>query len=266
MKKSRITAAVLAFLVGTFGIDRFYLNQAPLGIFLVLFTIMSITVFGWPLSGIIGVVHAFKLITMSDEKFDEKHNKKFLQKERDRQARGQNRVNKNKSRTQKDMSVQREKYRYDKQSKSRANPFIKSGQSKYKEYNLEGAAEDFEQALELSPDNRGLHFNMASVYSLMEKKDKAFYHIEQAVKLGFKDFDKIKTHDDLAYLRIQPEFDAFKANGYFIKNVKGIEPPIDGLLQDDRLLTQLNKLKDLRDRGLLSEKEFVYEKEKISKR
>jgi len=267
MKKSRITAALLAFFVGSFGVDRFYLGQAPFGIFLTMLTIIGIRAFGWPLAGIIGVIHAMQLLTMSEERFDQKYNKGYNRRMQARRERGQNSGSQQRNRrVDKDMRAERGRNNYKSQQKSRANPFIKSGQKKYKDYDLEGASADFEQALELSPGNRGLHFNMAAVYSLMEKKEKSFYHLEEAVKLGFKDFDKIQTHDDLAFLRIQKEFDSFKENGYSLKNVKGIAPPKEDLLQDDRLLTQLNKLKDLRDRGLLSEKEFVYEKEKLSRR
>ena len=67
-------------------------------------------------------------------------------------------------------------------------------------------------ALKIDPKDVALHFNIAAAYSLTEDKDKGFYHLSEAVKYGFKDFEKITSHDDLAYLRIQPEFEEFKAN------------------------------------------------------
>jgi len=147
--------------------------------------------------------------------------------------------------------------------KARSNPFKKTGIQKYKEFEMEGAIEDFKQGLAIDPKDLALHFNIAAAYSLTEDKDKAFHHISEAVKLGFKDFEKINTHDDLAYVRIQPEFDDFKDNGYkLVKQTRQI-PVKEDEVTDDVLLSQLNKLAEMRKKGLLSNDEFVLEKEKL---
>jgi len=134
--------------------------------------------------------------------------------------------------------------------------------AKFKEYDYDGAIEDFEKALIISPDDIALHFNLAAAYSLTEEKEKAFTHLDRAVALGFKDFDRIDSHDALAYLRIQPEFDAFKENGYRAKagTVKKENPGLDA-----NLLEQLNRLQDLRERGVLTEAEFATQKGKLLK-
>ena len=77
--------------------------------------------------------------------------------------------------------------------------------------------------------------------------------------------NKVLEIDDFAFLRIQEDFEAFKEAGFKQEKAKSLEPPKDDLLQDDLLLSQLNKLKNLREKGLLSEKEFLYEKEKLLK-
>ncbi|MBK6782530.1 MAG: hypothetical protein IPG79_01330 [Saprospiraceae bacterium] len=41
-------------------------------------------------------------------------------------------------------------------------------------------------------------------------KEKAFRHLSLAVETGMDDVNRILTHDDLAFVRIQPEFDNFK--------------------------------------------------------
>lgn len=158
---------------------------------------------------------------------------------------------------------------------SKSNPFKKSGIAKYKEFDLDGAIADFEQGLAISEGDVALHWNITAAYSLTEKKDKAFFHLNRAVELGFIDFEKIQTHDDLAFLRIQPEFDDFKANGYKLgarqaqqsRESKRLDAPEQTEnLTDDILLSQLNKLAELRKKGLLSEQEFVTERKKLLRR
>lgn len=90
----------------------------------------------------------------------------------------------------------------------KSNPFKKSGLQKYKDFDIEDAIVDFEKGLEIEPNDKALHWNLAAAYSLSENKVKAFYHLQKAVENGFNDFDKIASHDDLAYIRIQPEYDA----------------------------------------------------------
>ncbi len=92
--------------------------------------------------------------------------------------------------------------------------FIKSGHAKYKEYDYKGAIEEFSKALELNPKDKVAHFNIACCYSLEEQASKSFVHLDQAVANGFKDFERIKTHDGLAYLRVQKQFDSFEKNGF----------------------------------------------------
>jgi len=158
---------------------------------------------------------------------------------------------------------------------SKSNPFKKSGIAKYKEFDLDGAIADFEQGLAISEGDVALHWNIACAYSLTEKKDKAFFHLNRAVELGFNDFEKIQAHDDLAFLRIQPEFDDFKANGYKLGAQQAQQSRAskrDDVSQktenitDDILLSQLNKLAELRKKGLLSEQEFVMERKKLLRR
>ena len=141
------------------------------------------------------------------------------------------------------------------------NPYKKSGMEKYKEYDYKGAIEDFEKSLSVDDADVATHFNIACAYSIMEDKDKAFFHLSKAVALGFSDKEKIKTHDALAYLRIQDEFESFVQNGY--KMTSGAVPPEEKITQNNDLLEQLNKLAELREKGLLTEEEFVLQKRKL---
>jgi len=158
----------------------------------------------------------------------------------------------------------------------KANAFKSSGIRKYKDYDYDGAIDDFKQALEFNPKDIATHFNIACSYSLNEEADKSLHHLDKAVELGFNDFTKIKEHDALAYVRIQPTFDAFERNGF--KLVKSLEQPKEDLLnpvvkkqpaQDNStpttadLLEQLRKLGELKEKGLLTMEEFEAQKRKL---
>ena len=93
----------------------------------------------------------------------------------------------------------------------------------------------------------------------------------KAVELGFKDFDKINTHDDLAFLRIQDDFESLKNSGF--KNTNTSQRPKTTRSSqantqtkepmDDVLLSQLNRLMELRKKGVLTENEYLVERKKI---
>lgn len=147
----------------------------------------------------------------------------------------------------------------------------KSGIDKYKDYDYQGAIEEFKKALELDPNDISIHFNLACTYSLNEEADKAFEHLDRAVTLGFTDFKRIKEHDALAYLRIQDAFDEFELNGFRLKqavlqkqtqskNQAVQEPAVE---DHSPILDQLKKLDELRLKGLLTEEEFVTQKRKL---
>ncbi len=140
------------------------------------------------------------------------------------------------------------------------NPFRSSGLAKFKDYDYDGAIEDFQKALQINNEDVAVHFNLACAYSLTEEKEKSMYHLDRAVALGFKDFEKIRNHDALAFVRIQDEFEAFEENGFRLSSPKATAPRTQG---DTELLDQLNKLAELRERGLLTEEEFVFQKKKL---
>ncbi len=291
--KNRTTAALIALFLGAFGAHKFYLKDSGAGIFyLILFMVGSSM--RLPISAFLGWVDAFVLFTMSDERFDAKYNKDYDNR---RDRRGQRRDNRYESRQQRrypprdaysnrrqqgSYQGRRESYRrppqkpQNKVKRPRENPFKKTGISKYKDYDIDGAIEDFKKGIELDPQDMALHFNLAAAYSLTEKADQSYYHLAKAVEHGFKDFEKIKTHDDLAFLRIQEGFDAFQDGGYRlssdgeVKSIPAGSQPQNQMpeevIKDDILLSQLQKLSELRNKGLLSEKEYVVEKEKLMRR
>lgn len=215
---------------------------------------------------ILGVFDAIRLNSMSTEQFDTKYNRRRGRRSVPPQNRQRQRASSNSR--QEEIRMERQRSQNLKLSKKqRNNPFRKSADKKFQEYDLEGALEDYQKATEIAPADMDMHFNLACIYSLKEDKDRSFHHLEKAISMGFKNIDKINTKDELAYLRIQPEFETFVANGYTQTNKpNAMQPPKDDLLQNDVLLAQLNKLKEMRERGLLSDKEFAYEKERLTRK
>ena len=255
--KNKTTAGLFALFLGWLGIHRFYLGQTGLGV--LYFFLLFFFGFSW----LLGIIDAIVFFNMSEEEFNRKYNSSEQVRSNDRrtqygpysQQRGRiPQVPRTAAPTGRDIQ----------------NPYKVNGIKKYKEFDLEGAIEDFKKGLEIHPKDISLHFNIACAYSLTEQVDKAYLHLDKAVNLGFNDFDKIKSHDDLAYVRIQDRFDEFQNNGYRIDpvNIQGL-PKTDQIkdepVKDDLLLGQLKRLAELRDRGLLSEKEFMIEKNKLTR-
>lgn len=255
--KNKTTAGLLALFLGWAGVHRFYLGQTGLGI--LYFFLMFFGV-----SFILGLIDAIVFFSMDENEFNRKHNSPERLAANERNTKQYGPYSQNRGRIP---TVPRNAQN---SGRDIQNPYKVNGIKKYKEFDLEGAIDDFKKGLEIHPKDISLHFNLACAYSLTEQVDKAYAHLDKAVSLGFNDFEKIKTHDDLAYVRIQDRFDEFQDNGYRLKSANAVEPPQmketkEETIQDDVLLGQLKRLSELRDRGLLSEQEFIIEKKKLSR-
>jgi TM2 domain-containing membrane protein YozV len=274
--KEKNVAGVLALFLGGFGVHRFYLNQNGLGVFYLIFC-------WFPLMWIIGLIDAIVFFSMDQDDFDRKYNKERFRDYRDTDfERGEYRHKRRAERRQ----HRRTERQYERRTSRnfsppqrpvrKNNPYKASGVKKYKDFDYEGAIEDFEQALKIEPNDVATHFNLACSYSLNEEVEQAFYHLDRAVDLGFSDFKRIKEHDALAYLRIQPQFETFEKNGFRSSATNKAQeakqdntppaldiPQEDLLSQEPDLLDQLKRLGDLRDKGLLTEAEFATQKKKL---
>lgn len=270
-RRSRVTAGIISLFLGSFGVQKFYLRQNGLGVLMIMILFLS-TFKVLPFLAILGVIEGAMLLNMSDQDFDRKYNRYASKNRRDDylEQRRERQIQKNRGRRSRERTVAPAQNR---KAIAKANPFKTSGIKKYKDYDLEGAIEDFSRGLDINQNDTALHFNIACAYSLTEQKDKAYYHLSKAVALGFKEFELINTKDDLAYVRIQPEFEEFKNNGYKLAGRTGrVSSPRaqqkdeDLVITDDVLLSQLNKLAELRKKGLLSQEEFNLERKKLLRR
>lgn len=258
--KDKTLAGLLALVLGTIGVHRFYLGQTKLGI---LYLILLFT----GVSAILGLIDAVIFLTMNQEDFDDKYNSEGASYQRTHRRKTSPQARRN----QNDKYIDHRKSSKDPRRRApvgtrKKNPFKLSGIQKYKDYDFEGSIEDFKKALAVNSRDVAVHFNLACAYSITEQAAKSLNHLDEAVKNGFVDFDKIKEHDALAYIRIQDEFEDFVKNGYCLDAPMIADPsPIvteESSISTD-LLEQIKKLGELREKGFLTEEEFAAQKKRL---
>lgn len=266
--KNKSVAATLALLMGIFGVHRFYLGQRFLGIvylFLFFFTFTISVEEEAPFilaPALLGFIDAILLFVMPKEEFDEKYNKKYVAHH------GYSGSRREDYRYQPSRSYERRTEEQWKTPASKASEFKRLGVGLFREMNFDGAVDAFERALDEKFDDSSTHFNLACAYSMLQEAEPAFYHLEKAVEFGFTNLEKIHRHDALSFLRAQPYFDDFVRNGY--RELEALpsagtplDQPTENKSETDDLLQQIIKLGDLRDKGILTEQEFVKQKRKI---
>jgi TM2 domain-containing membrane protein YozV len=228
LKKEKDIAGLLALFLGFLGLHRFYLGQKGRGFVYLMLAFTGI-------SAILGLIDAFTFFSMDNKRFDIKYNREFLR-----------------------VLPKKEVETAVRSKADERNAFVKSGKAKFLSYDYDGAILDFTKALEVNPREIAAHFNMACAYSLNENVDKALFHLDKAVLYGFDDIEKLKTHDALAFLRVQPAFVTFAKNGFRLAGNEIDEMP-------KKNAENIQKLEELRLRGLLTEEEFAIQKLKISR-
>lgn len=144
------------------------------------------------------------------------------------------------------------KYKYSKE----ANRLYNSAKKEYKNGNTNHAIELLEKAVKISPFSVNIPLLLTTYYSKIENKEKAFFYLDKATKNGFFTFNQIYKEKELKFLREQPEFKEFAENGYRLPEKPNVELKMDSV-------TQLEKLAQLKEKGLLTEEEFQKEKQKI---
>ncbi|MCR9289126.1 MAG: NINE protein [Bacteroidetes bacterium] len=266
MKKKSI-AAFFAFPFGVFGLHRFYLGQRLFGILYLASFIWGIYIaeaiywIEFPfllIPAVISFVDAMLFWAMSKEDFDAKYNRQYVGYASRKQPKKSTFSN-----------------RFSRKS-PRHNRFKIEGIEKFKDFDFEGAIEDFKLSLGVNYEDPAAHFNLGCCYSYLEDGDAAFFHLNKAVEFGFVDFEKIYKHESLAWLRVHPQFETFVKNGYRL--TAALPESKIGLLEtfpepesefdttnetEEDLLDQIVKLGDLRDKGILTQEEFVLQKKKL---
>lgn len=264
--KSKIVAAVLAFFLGGLGIHRFYLGETGKGIFYLLFC--------WTfIPSVIAFIDGILFLTMNENIFNVKYNTTFTSNQVPTQQpmvvinnnvnQGVSEPNKFTPKTNDNFSANDKEEDLSTISTARKiDPFEKDGDRLYEDYDFDGAIEMYLKSLNVNSNNTHVHFNLSKLYSILEKTDQSLFHLNSAIEKGFYDFDEILNHDHLAYLRSQPQFVNFKSNGY--KPVKAISAPqSDGLDISDSIISQIERLAKLRDEDIITDEDFVKQKNRL---
>lgn len=145
------------------------------------------------------------------------------------------------------------KFKYSKEAEN----LYKTAKKEYKNGNTKQAIELLEKAVIISPFSVNICLLLTTYYSKIENKEKAFFYLDKATKNGFYSFNLIYRDEDLKFLRKQPEFNDFAQNGYRLPKTEN-----ETNIQIDSV-TQLAKLAQLKEKGILNEEEFIKEKQKI---
>ncbi len=260
-RKSKFLAAIMALIFGTFGIHRFYLGEGKTGFFYIMLYIMTSTIFSptIAITTLLGIFDFFRLMTMGQSEFDRRYNQHIpIGQQRGRRTNQRNAYPRQRTKVE-PVSAPKAK----KSFRPKVNPYKKTALKRYEEYDTEEAVKELHKALEIEPNNQEYLFKLACAYSQLEQTEKSIQFLDLAIRNGYKDVDKINTIEDLAYLRISPEFAQFVDNQYSLKTVPKLSAPKENLLDNDLILSQLNKLVELKKRGLLSETEYAKEKQKL---
>lgn len=279
--KNKIVAAFLALFAGMFGVHRFYLQRWWQGVMYMALSFITIMITAdgegpaFLIPMVLGFVDALLFFVMPKEDFDEKYNKKRMQQT-------QQETYYDESEGEADPAALMEKPlrtakasqgpKAGKKENKKEDFFKRIGIEQFRNMDFEGAIESFMKALEDNISSPSVHFNLACCYSMIENTEKALQNLEKAIENGFSDISKIQSHQALAYVRKQPEFEAFVANGYrIIKQLPQAQPNLfdtqskaPSQSNDTKdVLDEVLHLGDLREKGLITEEEFVAQKRKL---
>lgn len=260
MKKKK-TTALLALLLGVFGIHRFYLGERVKGFVHLGFFMMAMIatieedapiIF---IPAIVGFIDAVLFFVKPQEEFDRKYNAEYL----DNYAAPPPR-----SRRRRTQNFPPQKRRVQVES---VNPFKESGMRKYDEYDILGAIVDFRKSLNADFKDAQSHYFIACCYSINEEPEKSLFHLDKAVDFGFIDFDKIHDSDALAFLRTHHRFAEFVKNSYQIPRYlpENEDAELDKMSDEkaSNLLDQIAELGKLYEKGVLTPEEFQKQKQKL---
>jgi len=243
---------VFAVTLGAFGVHRFTLGQWQFGLLHVFLMIVSLANFQdvlgdtpWTsLSALLGYGTAVWWWRMSNEEFAERYLEIAEEEVPGRYLNGKTTVHpKVKSRRER-------------------RKMLASAKTCYETFDLQGAAELYEAALDLDLSDGDARVLAARCYSVLEDEESAYRHLRKAVQLEADNLGLIESDESFAWLRTRPDFQLRKSSGYAAVSPA---PPVLQELPTPQpdILSQLQQLGDLRERGLLDEQEFVREKRKL---
>lgn len=261
--KNKVAAGVIALTgLGTFGIHRFYLGEIGKGILYLLFCWTFIPF-------VISIIDGIIFLTMDEDDFNYKYNPHLYRRRQQTHnvninvnTQGQTSVS---HQSQRDSTYQQQRPKRNRAQASNqpiSNPFKIEGTKLYRDYDFRGAIKSYLKSLKVQSVDPQINFNLACLYSLEEDSNAAFMHLQRAVEQGYSNFEKIRTHDHLAYLRTQPQFEQFVKNGYTLTRKLASNTPKMMELTNE-VIEKLERLANLKEKGILTEEEFQIQKAKL---
>lgn len=125
------------------------------------------------------------------------------------------------------------------------------------------------QIIDITPDDSKKYIDLACLLSLTQNLE-SYTALEKAIALGYSNFEKVNGDPNLDWLRKQPDYEKFVANGFKKTEVENpkTEPSMEkqdkkGSSLNEDVIQKLEKLAELKDRGILTEEEFQEQKKKI---
>lgn len=160
-------------------------------------------------------------------------------------------------------SIQRAKPKTDLRSlKAEGVKYYRSG-----DYDL--AIEAFLEASQAAPTDAVVRFNLACCYALQGQYPDALRQLEHSVTFELPNPERIEQHPALKELRTSEAYRTFRSNNFRRLKLVGLETPENAATQpppetmNTELLEQLNRLQGLRDSGILTDREFGKQREKL---
>ena len=147
---------------------------------------------------------------------------------------------------------------------------LAEARQRYDDFDLQGAADRYEEALELDLADGDARVYAARCYSLLEDADAAYRHLRRAVQLQATNLDLVAEDAGFAWLRTRPDYEARRRAGYAPVTLDVPEDDLPAAGEPaalpppgDNILDRLEQLGRLRDRGLLDDEEFAREKRRL---
>ncbi|WP_340114863.1 SHOCT domain-containing protein [Maribellus mangrovi] len=149
-----------------------------------------------------------------------------------------------------------------------ATQLYKKGIQKFNNKKYDEATELLNEALKFNPKSKTIFIGLAECYSRKQDKEKTFYYIDKAVRNGFNNFKYIQQQSSFQFIRRQYGFPEFVKNGYMKKGIHENEettktPESEINIKQTDKYSQLEKLAELKEKGIINEEEFQAEKAKI---
>ena len=141
----------------------------------------------------------------------------------------------------------------------------------YRSGDYDLAMEAFQEATEQAPTDPVVHFNLACCCALLGQYPNALRNLEISVTHQLPKPERIESHPALQELRASEAYARFRTNNYRQLNLVELQPLQESVREEVRgneavppdLLEQITQLRELHDAGILTQREYRLQREKL---